>query len=251
MDTAGYVVLSRQLGLFRQMDSIANNIANAESTAFKSEQMLFQQFIIGNGDGVDGDRDVAFTSDVATIRDLSQGAFVETGRQLDSAINGDGYFVVNTPLGVRYSRAGSFQVNPQGELVTPEGYRLQGAGGPIVLAETDKEIIIRGDGTVAAKVVGGTQEERGVLQVVKFADQRDLDHAGGNFYRAEDIAAIPALAGDDYSIVQGVIEKSNVNTINEVTSMIKVNRSVSTTSNFMNQLHDLERRMISTVSAQQ
>lgn len=247
MDTSAYVVLSRQLGLFRQMDVIANNVANASTNGFKSEQMLFTEYLMNSGSG-QLKRSVSFSNDLATVRDKSQGQMTTTNRPLDAAINGEGYFVVDTPLGPRYTRVGNFTIDSQGQLVTPQGYALQGDGGPIVFDETDEKIVIREDGTVAAIIEGGIQEERGKLSVVKFDNDSFLREAGNGFYTSEED---PVTADEEnYKVAQGILEGSNVNSVNELTNMIKVNRSVGLTSKFLSDVNELQRRAITVLSKQ-
>lgn len=248
VDTSSYIVLSRQLGLFRQMDVVANNVANANTVGFKSQQMLFAEFITKGGSG-DLKRPVSFTHDLATIRDDMQGGLERTGRPLDAAINGDGFFVVDTPLGPRYTRVGIFHIDTEGSLVNAQGHKIQGAGGDIVFDPTDRDIEIREDGTVMVKVAGGIKEERGKINIVKFEDKNALKEVGNNFFTSDEQPE-QATEITDYKVAQGMIENSNVNSVNELTTMIKVNRSVSLTSKFLGDMNDLQRRAISTLSRQ-
>ena len=126
MENAGLVALSRQMALFRQMDVIANNIANANTNGYKAENTVFAEFVKNSAEV--GGEPVSFTRDMATVRDLKQGDIKPTHRQLDVALEGEGYFTVETPLGVRYTRVGSFQINQEGNLVTQQGYNVLGEG---------------------------------------------------------------------------------------------------------------------------
>src|SRR5258708_5552303 len=110
MDNSIYVTLSRQLALFRDMDVTANNIANANTTGYNAEHIMFDSFV--TKDANQGDRNpVSFANDVATYRNIENGSMQITGNDLDLAIQGNGYFIVETPLGTRYTRAGNFQVS--------------------------------------------------------------------------------------------------------------------------------------------
>src|SRR6185437_11408288 len=118
MENATYVALSSQMALQRQMDVVANNLANASTPAFKGEEMLFSQYLVQPRGG----SPLAFVEDSGTVRDLRQGPIAKTGNPLDLAIAGQGYFAVQTPLGARYTRNGHFQLDSQGQIVTSQGY---------------------------------------------------------------------------------------------------------------------------------
>ena len=244
MDTQSYIMLSRQLGLFRQMDTVANNVANSNTTGFKSQKVLFNEFLMGAKGNT---RNSSFTYDVATVKDMAPGAITTTGRSMDAAINGKGFFAVTSPLGDRYTRKGSFTIDGQGTLVTPEGFVVKGTSGPIVFDETDREIAIREDGTVVAIVDGGIQEERGTISIVKFQNEVLLKEAGNGLYTAEE-TPIGALETVDFKVVQGALEGSNVNAVTELTNMIAINRSVGLTSKFLGDVNELQRKAISTLS---
>ena len=110
MDNAIYVTLSHQMALRRHMDIIANNIANSNTAAYKSEAPLFQEFLIQSS----GDSEVSFVRDFGTIRNVDEGAFAPTSSPFDLAIHGAGYFVIETPNGDRYTRSGHFSFQRSG-----------------------------------------------------------------------------------------------------------------------------------------
>lgn len=246
MDNTIYIALSRQTGLFRKMDVIANNIANASTSGFKGETLLFNEYLHDAGDA-----EVSFTQDIATVRDTRPGELQHTGRQLDAAIDGKGYYVIDTPLGERYTRVGSFQIGANRELVTSQGNLVQGQGGPILLDEKDAQITISEDGTVSARFEN-TEEVRGVIRVVKFDQEQELVSLPNGLYRSDDEApqeASPGI-GEDYTVAQGMVEQSNVNSVQQLTEMIKVNRSVGSTANLINDMHELQLRAMSTIARQ-
>src|SRR5690606_20667881 len=121
MENALLVGLSRQIALRRELDVIANNVANINTTGCKAVSVIFEEHL-ARGARVDNfpipqDRPVSFVLDRETRTDLAQGAFAQTGSILDLAINGEGFFVIETPAGERYTRAGGFAINAAGELV--------------------------------------------------------------------------------------------------------------------------------------
>lgn len=253
MDNAAYIVLSRQLGLFRQMDVVANNIANVNTDGFKGELMTYRDFPLGKGLPVDANPNrMDFVQDVATRRDTSEGSVRMTNRPYDMAIHGNAFFEVETPLGARYTRAGAFQRDNAGQLVTSEGYILQGTDGPITLLEEDKDVRIYADGRVTAQGIDGLEEDRGTVRMVGFENDQMLRKTGNGLYEALPEAVESNLQpGVNVRLSQGMLEGSNVNPMLETTRMITVNRGVGTTSNFLKQVADLQSRAVEVISQQQ
>ena len=216
------VGLSRQVTLERQMDVIANNVANVNTNGFKADRSLFQEFL-ANGAREDNfmagrDRRISHVMDRATFRDFAQGAFEPTKNPLDVAIDGGGFFVVQTPQGERYTRDGSFQINNQGQLVNSSGYPVLGTGGPIQFQQTDKQINIAQDGNVTVlEGTARTDSVRGKLRIVRFANPQALQKEGANLYSGG------AGVADTASVVrQGFVEKSNVNSVLEMSRLIEI-----------------------------
>ncbi len=246
MGNIEYIALSRQTALFRQMDVVANNIANAATPGYKSESMMFSEYLSGLGK----QKTASFTSDVRTLRNMTQGPLRTTNRSFDMAIEGKGFFEIDTPLGARYTRVGMFQRNAQGELVTAQGYRVQGESGPIALDEDDLDIFIREDGTVMASRAGGADEERGKIKVVKFENENMLREISNSLYDAGGEAPASAEEQTDFRMAQGMVEDSNVNPTRELTELIKVSRSFGMTSNFLGDINALQEKAIATLAKQ-
>src|SRR5262245_17807512 len=173
MENTALVGLSRQVALARELSVIANNLANMNTTGFKAESAVFQEYLMpvaNAGDFNGSDRVLRYVQDRATWHDLSQGSTQNTGNPLDVVIDGAGFLVVQTPRGERYTRNGALQINSQGQLVTSEGYQVQGDNGPIVLQQLDRDISISPDGNVTVMEGNSRQESlRGKLRVVTFA----------------------------------------------------------------------------------
>jgi flagellar basal-body rod protein FlgF len=240
MENALLVGLSRQVALRRELDVIANNLANLGTAGFKGESVLFEQFI-GSGAHADDfptyvDRQVSYVLDRETRTDLSQGSFERTGSPFDTAIDGEGFFVVETPQGDRYSRAGSFSLNANGELVTASGYRVLGDGGPITLDPNDTNISIARDGTISTPA-----GERGKLRLVRFESAAQLTRYGDNLFASD---APPLPAEPRTRVVQGSLEKSNVHPVLEMGRMIEVTRAYTTLANLMSRSDELRRSAI-------
>ena len=232
MENTLFIALSKQLATRREVDIIANNLANTSSPGYKNEQMMFVEYL--KETGTNGS--VSLVQDIALARDLSEGVFKRTGNPLNAAIRGKGWFVVETPEGERYTRNGHFRLNQEGELVTTTGQRLLTKNGdPIVFSPGDTDIVIKGDGKVTA-----SGEDRGTLRVVTFDNERKLDKVAGNLFRSEN----PPDEKSSAEIVQGVIEESNVKPVVEITRMIKALRSYKGAQTLVEGEHDRQRKAI-------
>jgi flagellar basal-body rod protein FlgF len=214
MENSLTIALARQGVLGRQMDVIATNLANVNTAAFKAENMIFKEVLEETAEG----EFISMVHDVSFMRDMNEGPMMGTNSPLDMAIRGEGYFVVDTADGPRYTRHGVFQISDQGQLVTTEGNPvLGGAGAPIPIPAGTEIITVARDGTISADAA-----EVGKIQVVRFDNEQALKKVGSGLYDAEDQ---PPLPGDDYEMLQGMVEGSNVQGVTEMTRMIDVVRS--------------------------
>jgi len=240
------VGLSRQLTLERQMDVVANNVANVNTSGYKADRSLFEEFLNSRAheDNFAGaDRRISFVQDRGTFKDFAQGASEQTKNPLDVAIDGRGFLVVQTPAGERYTRDGGLQINNQGQLVTVSGNPVLGASGPIVFQPTDHDISIAADGNVTVQEgIARTDSVRGKLRMVSFADAQKLLKEGSNLYSAGTGAAAQPDAAS--RVQQGYIEKSNVNSVTEMSRMIEVTRTYTQISNLLQQQSDLHKTAI-------
>lgn len=246
MQNALLIGLSRQTILERQLDVIANNVANVNTSGYKADSSLFEEFLKSGAhedNFVGNDRRVSFVQDRGTFRDFSQGAAEQTKNPLDVAVDGSGFLVVQTPAGERYTRDGSMMLNNQGQLVTAAGNPVLGTGGPIVFQPTDHDINITPDGTITVvEGTGRTDSLRGKLRLVSFPDAQKLLKEGLNLYTAgEGSAAQPDVKS---AVRQGFIEKSNVNAVAEMSRMIEVTRAYSQISTLLQQQSDLQKTAI-------
>jgi flagellar basal-body rod protein FlgF/flagellar basal-body rod protein FlgG len=246
MENTLLVGLSRQVVLERQMDVVANNVANTNTNGFKADRSLFEEFLTSRAhqdNFVGRDRRISFVQDRGTFKDFTQGAAEQTKNPLDVAIDGGGFLVVQTPAGERYTRDGSLRINNLGQLVNASGYPVLGTSGPIVFQQTDHDISIASDGNVT--VLEGTSRldsVRGKMRVVGFADMQKLVKEGSNLYAAgAGTAAQPDIASQ---VRQGFVEKSNVNSVMEMTRMIEVTRAYTSISAMLQQQGDLRKTAI-------
>lgn len=241
MDNALLVGLSRQVSLRRELDVIANNIANLNTTGFKGESVMFEQYLdpTARHEHFPGkDRRIAFVMDRATLQDFSQGPLQRTEAPLDVAIDGPGFFAIQTPNGERYTRGGNFHLNPQGQLVTNNGHPVMGQGGPIVFEPSDTNFTIAADGTVSTPT-----GDRGKIRLVNFANPTQLVQQGDGLWSAPASQA-PQLAPPTTRAVQGSLEKSNVHAVKEMNRMLEVTRAYTTISNMQQRTDELRRKAI-------
>jgi flagellar basal-body rod protein FlgF len=247
MQNALLVGLSRQMSLSHQIDIIANNIANIDTTGFKADSAAFSEYLTSgasDGDFAGKDSRISFVQDHGTWIDFSPGAMQRTGGPLDVAIDGKGYFVVQTPRGQRYTRNGAFALNATGQLVTSTGDLVLGTAGPINFQNTDRDIIISTTGLVSARDGNGTLSvQRGQLQMVDFDSPQQLQKDSASTFQAPPNANQKPIAPGT-RIVQGSIEKSNVRPILEMTRMIEITRSYSDIAAILQQQGDLRRNSL-------
>ena len=235
MDAAGYTTLSRQSGLMREMQVVANNIANISTTGFRREGVIFAEDLVRMDEGPS----LSMAHATARHVDLREGSLTQTGGTFDFAIQGDGFFLIETPGGQRLSRAGSFMPNANGELVTPDGYRLLDAGAaPVFVPSNAGPVSLASDGTLSA---GGKPLARVGLWQPNTAT--DLRHQSGTMYDAPG-GVQPTEGG---TILQGFVEESNVNPVSEIARMITVQRAYELGQAFMDREDNRVRGVIQTL----
>lgn len=237
MENAQLISLSRQMALQRQMDVVANNIANINTTGFKAETMLYEEFVMPVAEDNDFpllDQQLSFTQDWATIHDFAPGAMVQTGNPLDVALSGDGFLAVQTPQGERWTKAGALQLNAEGTLVDLNGNPVMGDGGAITFDPTETDISI--DSTGAISTNAGA---KGRLRVVEFDSPQALARDGDNLFSGGD----PRAAANT-RVVQGAIEKSNVSGVAEMSEMIRVQRAYQSIAAMTQRQDDIRRTAI-------
>lgn len=230
MDSTGYITLTRQSGLMREMQIVANNIANSATTGYRQEGLVFSEFVKGMKGGPSlsmGHGNVRQTSFV-------QGTLTQTGGTYDFAIEGEGFFLIQTPDGERLTRAGSFTPNGQGDLVTADGYSVLDAGGaPVFIPPGPRSLSVSPDGTISAD--GAFVGQIGLVQPV---DRTGLIREGGVMFRADD----GFEPSDTAKMMQGFVEASNVDPIGQLARMIEIQRAYEMGQNFLDSEDERVRR---------
>lgn len=226
MDNPIYASLTRQSGLLREMTTVANNIANLSTTGFRAEGVVFAEYITETGRRQDG---VSMAHAMGRYIEPAQGPLRQTNSPTDIAIEGEGFFLIDTDQGQALTRAGHFLRNDQGQLATPEGHLLlDGGGGPVFVPPDAINLVLAPDGTLSAD--GRALAQLGLWQA---NDITELAHQGGSILRAAS-GYQPMIEGG--RLIQGFLEGSNVNPIAQITRMIEVQRAYELGQSF----HDRE-----------
>ncbi|OJV16024.1 MAG: flagellar basal-body rod protein FlgF [Alphaproteobacteria bacterium 33-17] len=230
-DNTTYVLLGRQNSMFKEVETLSNNIANANTPGFQRQSMIFEK-VLHNATHKDV---INYSRDVSTVRNVNPGDYKSTGNKFDVALVGQGvYFRVNTPQGERYTRGGNFTLNAQGQLVTPQGYQVLNNGGEaIVINDIDQDIVVREDGTITAgpEVIGN-------IGIAQFENEQFMQPRGNGLLEAL-VDPLPNAA--NFQVYQGVLELSNVEPIVELTTLIDAQRNVSTGTTIINSLDEMEK----------
>jgi len=247
MENALLIGLSRQIALRRELETVANNIANLNTTGYKADGSVFEEFLMPNArhDRFQGaDRRLSYVQDRATWHDFRPGPVQRTGNPLDVAIDGDAFLVVQTPRGERYPRNGALQINATGELVTGEGFQVLSEGGPIQFQNTDRDISINEDGTITAREGANTKSDsaRGKLRLVRFDSVTQLKKDGSSLFSAPD--GVAAQVPQKVRVIQGALEQSNVRGVIEMARMVEVTRTYTNIASILQQHHDQRRSAI-------
>jgi len=239
MDLAGYVALTRQAGLAKELQSVANNIANLSTTGYRREGVVFAEMV--ESLPVEGNS-VAMTAARGRYFDELQGSLDETGGTLDLAIEGEGYFTVMTPAGDRLTRAGAFTRNADGTIVNMDGHPLlDEGGGEIAIPFETKHVNVSADGTISAD---GEPVAR--VGLVTVEDQTKLFREAGVLFRA-DTAPTPVEEG---RVLQGFLEQSNVNPVAELARMVEVQRAYEYGQKLLDSEDDRIRLVVRTLGQQ-
>lgn len=247
MENASLVGLSRQVTLRRELDVIANNLANITTTGFKTERVLFEEYVMPvarDESFLRTDQKVSYVQDRATSHDMSSGALKTTGNPLDLAIDGDAFFTVEVNGTERYQRNGAFQINRDGELVTHEGFKVLGGSGPIRFEPNDTNITVAIDGTIST-VNGNTTSSRGKLKLSRFSDSKSLNKDGVSTWRSNASAETQLSTT---RVLQGAVEQSNVQPVAQLSRMIDVTRAYTTLASLMKSGDELRQEAIKTLA---
>lgn len=237
MDNAIYATLTRQSGLMKEMRTVANNIANANTTGFRREGVVFAEHLRA----IDGHGDTLSMADArGRLVDLHQGVLTQTNGTFDLAIDGEGFFMIETPDGNRLTRAGAFMPSGEGELMNADGHRLLDEGqGPLIVPAGAGAVSIGSDGTLSANGV-----PFGRVGVFVTAEGAQLNYQSGTSFTTD----IDPEPSESPRIRQGFLEESNVDPVFEISRMIEVQRAYEMNQAFLDREDQRIRNAITTMT---
>jgi flagellar basal-body rod protein FlgF len=228
MSSGIYVATAGAIAQSNALDATANNIANASTTGFRGDRVTFREALTQARSA-----DTTLVSNGASRVDGQAGALQSTQNPLDLALEGDGYFGVETPQGTRYTRGGNFRLDDDRKLVNPDGFAVRGDGGGAITVPRDaRDVAVAADGTISAdgQIVGK-------LELTRF-DGAQLKREGGSLFSA---TGAPT-GGDPPKVRAGMLEASNVNVVRGVVDLVKVSRTYESLMRVIQSYHDVESR---------
>jgi flagellar basal-body rod protein FlgF len=239
-----YTVVSGAVAQERRLAVISANLANAMTAGYKSHKPIFEGVLSSSVIDVD-QADNTFVGVYDTHINFAEGSLIQTGSQLDLAIQGDGFFVVRTPEGTRYTRNGQFTIDQNRRLATHGGAVVEGDGGPIEVATDGKSLAVESDGSVYV-VEDGTSGNRvlaGRLRIIRFADNSFLQPIGQSLFANvnPEMREIPA---EEYTVSQGSYEASNVEVVKEMLAMIACLRAYEAYSKVQQSYGDMNSKLM-------
>lgn len=241
MENTSNIALSRQAALWRQMETVANNLANMNTPGYRGQELMFTSYLVRSPSEDTMFREqINFTRDFGVVHDTTPGPVSATGNSMDLALEGEGFFVVETPAGERYTRAGRFVLNEDGMLVNSAGLPVLGENDtPFFIAPNEGRFDVSRDGVISTE-----NGPIGKLKIVRFEQEGRLMRAAGGLFEARpgqepDLIETPMIA-------QGMLEGSNVNGVVEMTRMIQVQRDYGHAQNMIEGEHERTRKAMET-----
>lgn len=237
VENATFIALSKQMALRSKMDIVANNVANTDTPGFMTQNMQFREYV----EQPKGQEDpMSFIWDYQQFHSTEKGPIKQTGNTFDIALQGPGFFGVQGADGPLYTRAGDFNVNAQGTLVTPEGRPVMSQGGGQIQIPADAgNVTITEDGTISTD-----DGAIGQLMVQEFDNIQSLKPRGDNLYTTD----AEGQAAQNTRVLQGKLEGSNVSSVKQMSKMIEVSRSYQSVKSMISDEHDRQQRMIRTLT---
>lgn len=261
-----YTALSGAMAQANRLDTIANNIANVNTPAFKRDQQIFQEYLTANErppeviqvpkvtasiesfyDTQGGEK--GFVDAAGSYTDFSAGGLKSTGNSFDVAIEGDGFFEVATENGVRLTRNGSFTIDSTGRLTTKDGHPVLLAGEPLQNPE-GRVLQLQGQGSFVVGSNGAVFEngaEVGRLSIVEPNEKDALRKQGSSLYNVRDDITVSMSALANPRIHQGQLETSNVNIVREMTDMISANRVFESTEKVIKAYDQMDEKLVNQI----
>jgi len=221
MNSGIYGAISGSLAMMNQLDVLANNLANVNTPGFKKDTISFEAVMAASAlQGSEGSADTPALATGSYSIDFSAGSVKVTDNTFDIALDGDGFFAINTPQGKAYTRQGNFKMDANSKLVTADGYEVLGGGAPIIINGGSVSFDAKGQIFVEGQAAGS-------IDVLDFPKPYDLRKIGSALFMPNDPDATPQATRDTV-VRQGYLEGSNVNSLEEMVRMIETTRSSET-----------------------
>ena len=233
MDAAMYKALSGAVTQMRRLEVASQDLANVNTSGYKGQRLSFAEVLAKRAPAADRPGGFVGVGDQRTY--FGPGALQGTGNPFNLAIEGEGFFVVQTARGQRYTRNGGFTMKADGTVITPDGNPLLGEGGPIQLAE-GKLMEVASDGTVRSD-----NNDIGKLRIVRFTEPRKAVKEGANLFVTD---AGNLGAAESARIVQGNLEQSNVSPIDSMVQLISINRQFESYERAMKMMDSTTEKML-------
>ncbi|MES2729293.1 MAG: flagellar basal-body rod protein FlgF [Pseudomonadota bacterium] len=233
MENTLYIGMSREKSLRTSLDIISNNIVNATTTGYRAQNPLFEEYL----DKQRGEKEaLSFVMDYGQYDTTKPGTMQLTGGTFDVALSGPGFFGVQTPDGLRYTRAGNFTTNASGELTTASGHKVASSGGgSITIPQDAKDIAITDDGSISS-----SSGVLGRIMIQEFTDPQSLAPEGNGLYKTNE----SGTTATNTKAVQGTLEGSNVQPVLEMTRMIEISRDYQSIQRLITNEHERQRGAI-------
>lgn len=232
MDAAMYKALSGAVTQMRRLEVASQDLANVNTSGYKGQRLSFAEVLARRAPAEDRPGGLVAVGDQRTY--FGPGVLQGTGNPFDLAIEGEGFFVVQTARGERYTRNGGFTMKADGTVITPAGDPLLGEGGPIQL--TGSKIEVASDGTVRSE-----NSEIGKLRIVRFTEPRQAVKEGANLFATD---ARNVSEAESARIVQGNLEQSNVSPIDSMVQLISINRQFESYERAMKMMDSTTEKML-------
>ncbi|MFH1215948.1 MAG: flagellar basal-body rod protein FlgF [Pseudomonadota bacterium] len=219
----------------QRLNQTTNNLANVDTPGYKKEDVTFWEMLYQTN----AKRERVGKA-LNLLTNQQEGSIKTTGNQLDFSISGQGFFKLQTPQGIRYSRAGNFLVNSQGQLVNPDGHLVLGDGGPVIINGTNVSLAV--DGGLLVDGVGA-----GRLDIAAFDDLNGIEKEGTNLFRIKEEGGAEERQATDFIVHQGSLEASNVNLVTEMTTLIDLHRAYETQQKVIRTFDEIDNKAINNV----
>lgn len=249
MSTGIWSAASGAVGKTTALDVAADNVANATTPGFRAETAVFRQTLANAVDNTRGTQSLRYAITRTNVPQFKTGQIVDTGKPLDAAIQDpNGFFVVQTPQGERYTRAGSFRMTQDGALVLPDGSPVVGDNHrPIKIDGTQPNIRIDGQGQIVAGDASVGESPVGKLLMVKFNDVTGLQKEGHTLLRALPNAGPPSVY--DGGVANGCVEQSNANAVQGMTQLVTLSREFEMITKVIEAFSNIDRKAATEIAS--